>query len=152
LRYEEEFGTDFSQVRVFRLSREVLQAISIEKSGFKGMRVLLKRDDYKRKALKVAVSFTHKDYHTDVTPVRRLPDALYPPILRGEYKDFLWMMCDTQAEWELLKYLAHKRLFSAVQHPDEYIHAAVTWSLFSVAGQQLASDLHSKGIPLSAHK
>jgi hypothetical protein len=118
-------------VTAFRYSESALEAVSIEKSGFKGMRLLVKTDlinDAVHKQMKISFN-THT-----LIPFRKLKYSHYPPRVAGQYTDFLWMACKEESEWHNLVLHMTCRLRYAAIDPEETTQAAATQIMFNECG------------------
>ena len=109
----------------------LLKAISVEKAGFKGMRLLIENSP-SRKIIRQRSKFM-KLYELAVPIAKRLQSAPYPTSLDG-YMDILWMASETEDEWDVFKATMNNRLQFSARNTKEFIHAAATQVVFSECG------------------
>lgn len=118
-------------VAAFRYSESALEAVSVEKSGFKGMRLLVKaaliNADVQARS---KISF---DTHT-LIPFRRLSYSYYPSRVEGKYSDFLWMACESDGDWRNLMLRMTSRLRYSAPDVEELAQAAATQIVFHECG------------------
>ena len=116
------------KVRVFRLDGSLLDAIAVEKSGFKGMRIVVEE-----KLLTQAVRdrFAVKAGSRSLVPFRSLTNSVYPRRIAQVYEDFLWMARSEEAEWRKLKRSMSDRLRWSAQDSEEFVQAASTQVVFN---------------------
>ena len=129
-RRSSHIGAQFQSVDVFTYSRPALDAISIEKSGFKGMRLLAKADlitDAVKTAFRIPFG---KMYFT---PFKRLRYSGYPTG-KEDLVDFLWMACQEDDEWEDISLHMTCRLRHSSRDADEFAQAAATQVMFHECG------------------
>jgi hypothetical protein len=115
-------------VSVFTLDSGLLEAIAVEKSGFKGMRLLIQQSlvtEAIRKAFGITVG--DKTFY----PFRRLTNSAYPGRIAAGFDDFLWMAHEKEADWRPVKRLMAARLRWCAQDPEEFLHAAATQVVFN---------------------
>jgi hypothetical protein len=115
------------EVMAFRYSESALEAVSVEKSGFKGMRLLVDVNliDANVQSQMLIPFGTHT-----LIPFRKLNYSYYPPRVVGKYTDFLWMACQSDVEWHDLTLHMTSRLRYAGRDPDELAQAAATQIVF----------------------
>ncbi len=119
------------EMTAFRYSASALEAVSVEKSGFKGMRLLVKTD--------LVDSAAHEQMkipfntHT-LIPFRKLNYSHYPARVAGQYTDFLWMACQSEPEWYELTLNMTSRLRYAARDTEELAQAAATQIVFHECG------------------
>ena len=111
----------------FRYSESALLAVSVEKAGFRGMRLLVD-NDLVTKAVQEATKISF-DSHT-LIPFRQLNYSYYPSRLDGRYTDFLWMAGDSKDEWHQLNLHMTSRLRYAAKDSEELAQAAATQIVF----------------------
>lgn len=131
LRREAQLAAPFDRVSMFTYSTESLDAISIEKGGFKGMRFLIRPEVIDR-AAKEALRLPLGDFA--LYPFRRLSHSSYPDNPGGEIQDFLWMACGDEAEWQRIARRMSSRLRYSARDPEEFIQAAATQVVFHECG------------------
>lgn len=122
---------DFEQILISDYSPSLLEAISAEKSGFKGMRLLVGGGITNSMLLK-----THrlKIFDKSICPMIRLRSPSYPSRLKEGYRDILWMASETETQWDEMKSHMQNRLRWAASNADELMHAAITHVVFNRCG------------------
>ncbi|MBA7565964.1 hypothetical protein ES708_07651 [subsurface metagenome] len=127
LRADDALREPVQEVRAFRYSESALEAVSVEKSGFKGMRLLVKSaliDANVHAQMKIPFG-THT-----LIPFRKLNYSHYPARVAGEYTDFLWMACQSESDWYDLTLHMTSRLRYAGRDQEELAQAAATQIVF----------------------
>ena len=130
LRRSSHLGSQFQDVDVFTYSRPALDAISIEKSGFKGMRLLVAADlitDSVKRAFRIPFGEMY------FTPFKRLRYSGYPTGKDG-LLDFLWMACQEESEWDDVSLHMTYRLRHSSCDAEEFAQAAATQVMFHECG------------------
>lgn len=127
LRIGTELRSPVESVSAFRYSEAALQAVSVEKSGFKGMRLLVELE-LVNGAMQQATKISF-DTHT-LIPFRQLRYSHYPARVAGRFTDFLWMAGDSDREWHDLTLRMTSRLRYSAKDPEEMAQAAATQILF----------------------
>jgi hypothetical protein len=115
-----------TQVEITTYSPPLLTAISVEKSGFKGMRLLVDGALITkpiRAAWKIPIG------KRTFIPFRRLRHSVYPA-MGDRFEDFLWMASGDNEEWDDRKIVMAKRLRLAGNDPEEFAQAAATQVVF----------------------
>ena len=117
-------------------SNELMEALNIEKSGYRGMRVivdrnLLSRDIEDGVAVRVGEGL--------VGPLRRLKYSPYPERISDGYVDLLWMACGNVKEWESLSRQMANLLRWSGNDSEEMAHAAATQVVFNEWGAIMGS-------------
>ena len=131
LRTGDALRDPLNKVTAFRYSDSALEAVSVEKSGFKGMRLLVKSDLIDPEVHReMKISF---DTHT-LIPFRKLQYSQYPARVSGEFSDFLWMACQPDSDWHDLTLHMTSRLRYASHDPEELAQAAATQVVFHECG------------------
>lgn len=117
-----------ARVRVNRLDAGLLDAIAVEKSGFKGMRIVVEE-----KLLTPAVRerFAVKAGSRQLVPFKSLTNSVYPHRIASVYEDFLWMARSEEPEWRRLKRSMSDRLRWSAQDSEEFVQAASTQVVFN---------------------
>jgi hypothetical protein len=117
-----------AKVRVFRLDGGLLDAIAVEKSGFKGMRIVVEE-----KLLTPAVRehFGVRAGSRTLVPFKSLTNSVYPRRIANVYQDFLWMARSEEAGWRRLKRSMSDRLRWSAQDSEEFVQAASTQVVFN---------------------
>ena len=127
LRHSENLA-QHSKIRVFRLDAGLLDAIAVEKSGFKGMRIVVEE-----KLLTQAVRdhFGVRAGSRTLVPFKSLTNSVYPRRIAHVYEDFLWMARSEEAEWRKLERSMSDRLRWSAQDSEEFVQAASTQVVFN---------------------
>jgi hypothetical protein len=147
LRRSSRMGAQFDNVEVFTYSPPALDAISIEKSGFKGMRLLVKTD-LVTDAVKSAFRIPFGEMF--FTPFKRLRYSGYPAG-KDDLVDFLWMACKDDAEWEDISLHMTYRFRHSSRDADEFAQAAATQVMFHECGA-LRTNAVGRGIRIQKEK
>ncbi len=127
LRNGTRFGAAISQVEIVLYDQELLDAIQVEKSGIKGMRLVVDKTlvtpEIDRKlAIHVgALNFI---------PIKRLHNSGYPGKVADGYLDYFWMASGNEDESTRLDRLMALRLRHAAKDAEEFAQAAATQVLF----------------------
>lgn len=113
-----------SGIASFHYARPIIDALHVEKSGAKGMRLLI--DQALIDGERVQANGGRGDFDRHV--IRRLDDRFYPPRIRSAYSDLLWMGLPTDPDWdELAERMELRKLsVSSVDHD----HTEATRELF----------------------
>jgi hypothetical protein len=117
-----------ARVRVFRLDAGLLDAIAVEKSGFKGMRIVVEE---KLLTPDVRNHFGVQAGSRTLVPFKSLTNSVYPRRIAHVYEDFLWMARSEEAEWRKLKRSMSDRLRWSAQDSEEFVQAASTQVVFN---------------------
>lgn len=136
LRLPRALSTPLSQVHFVQYAGSLLDAIAIEKSGVKGMRLLISNDlvtPELREHFRIAVGPRF------LIPFRPLDHSSYPATIATTYQDVLWMLTHEQALWESRRQLMASRLRWSARDTEESVQAAATQVLFNEAQQILGS-------------
>ena len=109
----------------YLMEDDFLAALALEKSGFKGMRLIIsstllpnRGHDHQRH---------WKGFKRPLGIIARLDECTYPP--GEEYADVLWMADDEQ-RFEHLRGILAKRFKRSTHDPDEFAQAAWTRATF----------------------
>jgi hypothetical protein len=108
-------------------SDAAFQAISVEKAGFKGMRLLVHKDVIDantQSELRITLG------ERTLIPFRRLRHSGYPKLVDGELQDFLWMADQNEEVWNELSLGMTTRLRHASHDTEEFAQAAATQVVF----------------------
>lgn len=144
LRREESIVERFPSVSVSRFSSSLLNAIAIEKSSFKGMRIVMSEGSIlNRSVRRSAACFRHKDGFI-ISPFARLPHAMYPGRLSDGFFDFLWMTTDSGEEWRKWIGMASRKLHFTAGNQEEFLHAAATLVVFLAAAYKFKKQSKEK--------
>jgi len=113
-------------IQDFAYAGPLLDAIAVERSGFKGMRVLID-DRLVDRTLKSHFEITTKT--APLIPFKKLGHSGYPKSVAGGFQDFFWMAaaCD---EWGVMERQMTKRLRWSAKDSEEFVHAAATQVVF----------------------
>jgi len=130
LRTERSAYGDASNVRIFTYSREFFDAVSVEKSGFRGMRLLV-RGGLLTPAVRKAIAIPVGDRF--LVPVKRLRHSTYPSGPAEDLQDFLWMASSEPADWQHAERRMSTRFRDSTKDPEEFAQAAATQVLFHEA-------------------
>lgn len=136
LRKPTVFSGTMSNVQLMLYSSALLDGISIEKAGFKGMRLILPKElmtAEARAATKIPIG------QLNFMAVSCLRGSTYPKRLQDEFHDFLWMANSDLNEFEELKKVMAIRLRSAARDPEEFAQAAATQVVFHECAAILSS-------------
>jgi hypothetical protein len=127
LRKTSAMTSPFEIISSHTYSKSAFDAISIEKSGFKGMRLLV-REEIIDKEVKDAckISFGKATFIT----IKRLRHSGYPSIIDGELLDFLWMAEEEDEIWNDISLHMTSRLRHSNHDPEEFAQAAATQVVF----------------------
>jgi hypothetical protein len=127
IRHSSPVDSPLQALRVFTYHEQVFDAISIEKSGFKGMRLLV-RDELVDQRTQDAfrIPFGKRTF----IPFRRLRHSTYPHVVGGDLQDFLWMASGDDVEWRKRALQMADLLRFAASSPEEFAHAAATQVVF----------------------
>jgi hypothetical protein len=117
-----------AKLRVYRLDAGLLDAIAVEKSGFKGMRIVVEE---KLLTASVQERFGVRAGSRRLVPFRSLTNSVYPRRIAHVYQDFLWMARNQEAEWRKLKRSMSDRLRWSAQDSEEFVQAAATQVVFN---------------------
>ncbi|MDQ3964639.1 MAG: hypothetical protein M3277_12135 [Actinomycetota bacterium] len=126
LRTAESLPAPYAQIQSVTYSGPLLDAISVERSGIKGMRLLIHQELISMD-LQNAVSV---DFHGNrLETIIQLPYTPNPERIAEEgYQDLLWMA--DPAHWETLRTTMVRRLQWAVKNSEEFAQAAATQVVF----------------------
>lgn len=126
-RRESKMNDTFGNVSIFTYSEAALDAISVEKAGFKGMRLMVRSDvicNETQQGLRIPFG------KYSLIPIRRLRHSLYPKAAEGDFVDFLWMACRDDKEFNDISLHMTYRLRHASKDADEFAQAAATQVVF----------------------
>ena len=101
---------------------DYLAVLALEKSGFRGMRLVVDR------SLLSGLSYQTKwdKFHLPLNYVTQLKQCAYP---HGNYADVLWM-ATTEQQYDHLKGIMASRFKQSTQDPDEFMQASWTRAMF----------------------
>lgn len=115
------------RIKVSTLAPGLLDALSVEKSGFKGMRLLIEAALISKPLLNQYAVPIGPRY---LAPFKTLKHSYYPTRLGREYEDVFWMIRDAAEEWEQAKRTMALRLRLAARDQEEFVQAAATQVVF----------------------
>jgi hypothetical protein len=127
LRTDQPLASNLPQVKVSEYSPSLLDAIASEKSGFKGMRLLIGggiTGHAIRREYRIKVN------DREICPAVRLQSPPYPERLKDGYRDVLWMASELEHQQEELLMHMQNRFRWSASNAEEFAHAAVTQILF----------------------
>jgi hypothetical protein len=136
LRTSTTFSGKLSKVELTLYGKPLLEAIAVEKSGFKGMRLLVESrliNPDVRVAVKQPIG------HLNFIPLCKLKAMRYPKRLDGFFVDYLWMASVNRDEFEDMRSIMAVRLRGAASEPEEFAQAAATQVVFHECGAILSS-------------
>lgn len=124
-----------SFVHVYEYAPAVLEAIALEKCGFRGMRLVVSPElltDGVRSRMSIGTA------DEPVVPFRRLaPAPAYPRQLDG-FEDLLWMADEDPDKWRRYRARMTTRLRQASYDNEELVQAAATQIVFDECERALA--------------
>jgi hypothetical protein len=115
------------QIRRYSYSEELLEAISIEKSGFKGMRLLV---DKALLTNNIRSLFSIPIGKCSFVPFQKLRHSTYPGRIAEGFQDYLWMATSDDNAFETIREKMDTRLRWAANSTEEFIQAAATQVVF----------------------
>lgn len=117
------------QVEVIKYQSQILDVIAAEKSGFRGMRLLVGGGEgVGHNARKRLTPLRIGD--RSLRPFLKIKTPLYPEPL-ADYLDFLWMATENDKENDVISTRMFHRLRWAASNPEELSHAAITQVVFN---------------------
>jgi len=125
LRTPAAMNPPFAHLSVHRYSGPLLDAISVERSGFKGMRIIIEDvlvNDALREAVRIPVAGRR------LIPMRRLDHSEYRA---NGFQDWLWMLPADEDAWTRRRQQMATRLRWAAKDPEEFLQAAATQVVFN---------------------
>lgn len=115
-------------IQKYSYSDSLLDAISSEKCGFRGMRLVIE-DQLLTTATRNAFSQTLPS--GVIKPFRRLNHSAYPSQVGTGYSDVLWMLVDAASKWSTSTMQMNRMLRWASSDAEEFQQAAATQLLFN---------------------
>jgi hypothetical protein len=134
LKTEQPVGA--ANLRVTAFEGGLLDAVAVEKAGYKGMRLLI--DSSLVNATLRGAHCLHLPDSTLLHVFKRLTNSPYPGRLSPGYDDIFWM-ASLADEWQRLQWTMGRRLRFAAKDSEEFLHAAATQLLFLEYGAILGS-------------
>jgi len=118
--------------------RDLFDAIAIEKSGIKGMRLLVAKSLVTQD---VSKRFSLDLEYLHLNRFKTLRNCHYGPQVDGTYLDFLWMVTDGEKERREMELLMSTRFRLSAKDPEEFAQAAATQLVFLEADAIIGSML-----------
>ena len=115
-------------LNLYRLAPELLDAISVEKSGYRGMRILVDKRLINT-GVRTSVSIPIGD--GTFIPLKRLSHSIYPLRVEEKFQDYMWMACEGVDEWNSIRRLMADRLRWCSHNQEEFLQAAATQVVFN---------------------
>jgi hypothetical protein len=127
LRKAGNFAPPLGHVELTHYEPELFDAIAIEKSGIKGMRLLIDKS--------LITPQIVKEYRIAIgslsfIPFKTLRSSYYPPHLKDTHLDFLWMQSGDVDERKQFERTMASRLRIAAPDQEEFLQAAATQVMF----------------------
>lgn len=127
---------------VARLSAGLLDAISVERSGVRGMRLLVAADSVSRA---VTREFRLNLGRRGFIPFSHLKASSYYGPDADSLKDFLWMATDHESQWASFVRMMEDRLRWSATSAEELAQAAATQVVFNECiAEIIARDRYSR--------
>lgn len=127
LRREKSFNKPYDHVKIMLYNNDLFDAIALEKSGFKGMRILVDKDLVTETILS---EWVLKIEHLNFITLKKLRNSSYPKNLDNKYVDFLWMATISDEVNKDQERVMALRLRKSAESSEEFLHAAATQLLF----------------------
>jgi hypothetical protein len=136
LRTSTTFSGKLDKIELNLYSKPLLEAIAVEKSGFKGMRLLVESS-----LINAEVRATVKQPigHLNFIPLCKLKAMHYPKRIDRLFVDYLWMASIDRDEFDDMRSIMAVRLRGAAGDPEEFSQAAATQVVFHECGAILGS-------------
>jgi hypothetical protein len=115
-----------ADVKDYQYGDALLDAIAVERSGVKGMRILIDNafvNDKLRAAYRISIG------QRFLIPFKKLHNSAYPPRVGKGYQDYLWM-ASSDKDSDDLSVRMEQRLRWSSNEAEEFIQAAATMVLF----------------------
>ena len=127
LRWDKSFNKPYDHVKLMLYSDDLFDAIALEKSGIKGMRLIVDKELVTEEILS---EWLLKVEHLNFITLKKLRNSPYPKNIQDGYVDFLWMAdLDDQVNKEQERLMA-LRLRKSAESNEEFLQAAATQLLF----------------------
>ena len=136
LRTKNTLKNTIPQVEVYKFSNNLLDAIAAEKSGFKGMRLLIIGFGKSVRETALAISC---DGISSFRPLKCIVPPGYPVQLGDGVYDYMWMASTNEEKWKEMNRIMTYRLRDAAENSEEFIQAAATQIVFTHCGQMFGS-------------
>ncbi len=127
LRSSGPLSVSLASVTVFTYASALLDAINVEKSGIKGMRLLV---DDRLISDSLTRDFSIRIEGRAISRFSNLKHVGYPTRVDGFYQDFLWMALPSDADRKHYALIAASSLRKSVKNAEEFAQAAATQVLF----------------------
>lgn len=127
--------TERDGVAVTEYSAPLLEAIEIERAGFRGMRLMIARDLLTRP---VKTEYRIPFAQRALIPFRRLNFSTYPLSI-PDYDDVLWMATADEDQWDRRVRRMSSRMRYAARDTEEIIQAAATQVVFDECTEIISS-------------
>ncbi|MEY3480256.1 MAG: hypothetical protein RIQ71_1031 [Verrucomicrobiota bacterium] len=127
LRTASNFSGPISQVELMLYNPALLNAISVEKSGFKGMRLLVSKtliSPVLTKENKLSIG------SLSFITLKKLRNSTYPKRIEGGFIDYLWMATEDAERLTAMERIMARRLRASAHDAEEFAQAAATQVLF----------------------
>ncbi|MFI5395374.1 MAG: hypothetical protein ACHQ9S_07565 [Candidatus Binatia bacterium] len=128
---------------IVEYSPALLDAIATERSGFKGMRLLIHRE-LVTPELRTTCSVSVGQKKVPLFMQLRL--SQYPERIDRLFADVLWMAADNESDWEGMKTLLSRRLSRSTKENEEFLHAAATQVVFNECGGRMLRVRRRQGL------
>lgn len=127
LRTASNFSGPISQVELMLYNPALLNAISVEKSGFKGMRLLVSKE-----LISAALTTENKlsiGGFSFIT-LKKLRNSTYPKRIEEGFIDYFWMATDDAVRLTAMERIMALRLRASAHDIEEFAQAAATQVVF----------------------
>lgn len=132
-------SSPMNKLNIFTYSPSLFDAVSIEKAGFKGMRILM-RQELVTANLRAEGKIPIRGFN--FLPFKKLRYSSYPTSTNGPLVDFLWMATEDSEAWQQLLFGMAKRLRNSAQASEEFAQAAATQVVFHECDAMIMSIRH----------
>ena len=127
LRTVSHFGGPIAQVELMLYNPALLNAISVEKSGFKGMRLLVSKDLVSPPLITAnRLSIGEFSFIT----LKKLRNSTYPKRIEEGFIDYFWMATDDAERLTAMERIMARRLRESAHDGEELAQAAATQVVF----------------------
>jgi hypothetical protein len=127
LRLKKTFAKPYEKVDLFLYNEDLMEVIQIEKSGYKGMRLLVHKEII---TAEVRRNMLMKISGRNFIPFAELQSCPYPKRLDKQFQDYLWMAETEKKDIGKLDVQMSKRLRLAALDSEEFLQAAATQVAF----------------------
>lgn len=127
MRWEKSLNKPYDQVKLMLYNNDLFDAIALEKSGIKGMRLIVDKDLITEKVRK---DWIIKIGEFNFITLKKLRNSSYPSQLTDKYYDFLWMATGDEEQNQTLDRTMALRLRKSASSSEEFLQAAATQLLF----------------------